>query len=937
MRRAPHRLAASLALLGFLLPLAAHAETDSAAAGLLAQAHLRPLGQLEDVQSRSVVLSDGRTLVTVSARDTWTGELLTETFHEGRPIDAARAAAEADAAWRARHGVLAAPLVARIGQAAADDLLDAGLWYAAEVPEEQSLLAASDDFAEDAVEGSTDSPAVPLLAEPAPRRAVPSTAEIEAHMLARGQEVRAAIAGPRADLLARLADADVEVLHACSITPSIVVRATPATLQRLARWPELGRIDDAPREGGPELNIGSPTSNAAPLTTDGLVDYSGTGTTVAVVEGGQVYPDNPHMEVHDTFAPSRQNWGDRGHATAVAGIIASRHPTHRGVAPYVRLLSANSVDTNPPPGAAIEDAIDWAVDEGAHILNLSWGRRDQDTPEFTYLDRKLDWIARYMNRLVVVSAGNQGAVDPQCEPTSAPRGTASPGRGFNVLTVGAYDDKNSRTWGDDHAWACSNFLPFPKGDNPLSGVHRKPDIDAPGVLIRSLGVPGLAPPLSDDYPLSRDMSGTSFAAPFVTGVAALLMQANQSLRGVAPTMVRAALTVGTPSTRSNSPALNGTAALHVLEEGHFHWKNATSAADFPMEYTVQLHEGQQVRSRITWTSNLAGNANGQAQNDMLPANLDLEVYRENGSLLTFSYGMDNPTELVTFTAPATETYTFRAVLTGSWNATGSTQYAWATYVSPRLLDRGSWRGYNRPPTRLGDFFEIRPQIAYATRPNQWRGVVLRQPATANFALEAWDGSWFDEPSAGNTTQVGRTMLRASEAGLGSLNFLMIDGNRWDPAAPHHLRVGRRGGTGTFSIQAADTIRVPANTSGRLGPYTMHANGGLFVVDLAFPPNARRTVTLEPSTGAASSNMALALYASTPSVPTSYIQSRIQHIALADSGGPGAGETLTYTHGFGTPASHGLAVYNHTNGTSPSFYLHFTAPEALDTIFANGFE
>lgn len=466
-------------------------------------------------------------------------------------------------------------------------------------------------------------------------------------------------------------------------------------------------------------------------------------------------------------------------------------------------------------------------------------------------------------------------------------------------------------------------------------MHRKPDIDAPGVNIVSLGIPDLTPPLSNDYPFSLGMNGTSFAAPFVSGVAAILMQADQSLRGVAPTMVRTALTVATPSMRSNSPALNGTAALHVLEEGLLHWKNVATAADFPMQYTVHLHKGQQVRSRITWTSNLAGNGDGQTANDMLPANLDIEVYREDGSLLTSSNGLDNPTELAIFTAPETETYTVKAVLTGSWDGSGSTQYAWATYVSPRLLDSGTWRSYNREPGRLGDFFEIRPQVAYGSLANRWRGVVLRQPATANHSLEAWNGSWFEEPTT--NTQTGRAKLVASAAGTGSLNFLMIDGNHWDPAVPHHVRVARGGGTGSFSIQAAGTLRIPATTVGRFGPYSMHANGGLFVVDLEFPPNSRRTVTLEPSPGAATSDMALALYQSFPAIPSSHVQARVLAIRQADSSGPGAGETLTWTHSDPAADNLGLAVYNHTSGTSPTFYLHFGAAEPADTIFRDGFD
>jgi len=140
---------------------------------------------------------------------------------------------------------------------------------------------------------------------------------------------------------------------------------------------------------------------------------------------------------------------------------------------------------------------------------------------------------------VVVSAGNAG-------PT--PSSITTPGSDPYVITVGAIDDNGTATTADDAVASWSS-----RGPTAIDGLA-KPDLAAPGRKVVSLRSPGstldvLLPdrvvagldPLAPAY---FRLSGTSMAAPVVTGVVALMLERNPAL---SPAQVKARLkTTATP-------------------------------------------------------------------------------------------------------------------------------------------------------------------------------------------------------------------------------------------------------------------------------------------------------------------------------------------------------------------------------------------------------
>ncbi len=175
------------------------------------------------------------------------------------------------------------------------------------------------------------------------------------------------------------------------------------------------------------------------------------------------------------------------HGTGMAGAIASRQRL-LGVAPSARLLAVHAFSSNAAKAESttynILKGLDWSVQEGARIINMSFAG-----PKDPSLERSLK--AAYDKGIVLIAAaGNAG-------PRSPP---LYPGADKNVIAVTATDI-------DDKLFT---------GANRGSYVA----VAAPGVDI-------LVPAPNAGYQLT---TGTSVAAAEVSGVVALLLERNPRLK-----------------------------------------------------------------------------------------------------------------------------------------------------------------------------------------------------------------------------------------------------------------------------------------------------------------------------------------------------------------------------------------------------------------------
>ncbi|MDH3206914.1 MAG: S8 family peptidase [Gemmatimonadota bacterium] len=186
---------------------------------------------------------------------------------------------------------------------------------------------------------------------------------------------------------------------------------------------------------------------------------------------------------------------DASHGTHVAGIVAAGRGNGigmDGIASGVQLMIVRAVPDGDERDKDIANAIRYAVDNGADILNMSFGKAF--SPQKDLVDASIRY-ADERGVLMIHAAGNDGE-DMDAKPSYPTPEYSVGGSATNWISVGAAH------WAvDSLAAAFSNY------------GQQRVDLFAPGVAILST-VPG------GDFDRN---DGTSMAAPVVTGVAALLM------------------------------------------------------------------------------------------------------------------------------------------------------------------------------------------------------------------------------------------------------------------------------------------------------------------------------------------------------------------------------------------------------------------------------
>lgn len=189
---------------------------------------------------------------------------------------------------------------------------------------------------------------------------------------------------------------------------------------------------------------------------------------------------------------------EEGHGTHVAGIIAAERNNGlgiNGVANNVSIMSIRAVPNGDEYDKDVALGIRYAVDNGAKIINESFGKAFSPNSEWVYDAIK---YAADNDVLIVHAAGNDGDDLDNLQSPSFPNDHKFSGSEYvdNVITVGAIDE----TYGSEMVSSFSNY-----------GAANV-DVFAPGGNIYS-SMP------ASEYEFQ---GGTSMAAPAVSGVAALI-------------------------------------------------------------------------------------------------------------------------------------------------------------------------------------------------------------------------------------------------------------------------------------------------------------------------------------------------------------------------------------------------------------------------------
>ena len=279
----------------------------------------------------------------------------------------------------------------------------------------------------------------------------------------------------------------------------------------------------------------------------------GAGVGVAIIDSGVTSGHDDlgsgrvvHFADFVDFQPLASD--EYGHGTHVAGIIAGSgydsNGARRGVAPAANLVVLKVLDGDGYGYISnVIAALDYAVEHRAQfnirVINLSVAAgvyESYNTDPLTLAAKR----AVRAGLVVVTAAGNLGR---NAQRAIQYGGITAPGNAPWVLTVGASSHNGTANRSDDSMAAFSSRGPS------FIDYTAKPDLVAPGVGIESLA--DATSTLFATHPAARlwgtldtatqpylSLSGTSMAAPVVTGTVALMMQANPALT---PNLVKAIL------------------------------------------------------------------------------------------------------------------------------------------------------------------------------------------------------------------------------------------------------------------------------------------------------------------------------------------------------------------------------------------------------------
>jgi serine protease AprX len=355
-----------------------------------------------------------------------------------------------------------------------------------------------------------------------------------------------------------------------------VVDLPNASLDDLAASPLVARISLDRLMAGAMERTGA-TVRATAVRQE--LGFDGTGIGVAVIDSGVTTSHDDLTSSHgastvvdfEDYVNGRAvTYDDYGHGTHVAGIVAGNGfdsgGARSGIAPGAHLISLKVLDA--AGRGHISDVIAALEYVIAHkdVFNIRVANLSVATG--VYESYNSDPLTLAASRaveagiVVVAAAGNRGR---DANGRDAYGGVTAPGNAPWVLTVGASSHMGTTRRWDDTMAAFSSRGP--------GAVDRgaKPDLVAPGVGIESLSDPYstfyttkskylLSGTVATWYLPYLSLSGTSMAAPVVSGTVALMLQADPALT---PNLVKAILQYTSQVYSSYDPLTEGAGFLNA--------------------------------------------------------------------------------------------------------------------------------------------------------------------------------------------------------------------------------------------------------------------------------------------------------------------------------------------------------------------------------------
>ena len=545
------------------------------------------------------------------------------------------------------------------------------------------------------------------------------------------------IGSMKAAIVSRLKelDADIHDDATCTEPSDVYVRATLAapSIHSLARSAHVGVIFLDNRAGISDLKDSMAIARSDLVHTNS--EHQGGGVKAAVFEEGPKDTSNLVFAGRYLNDPKESK-----HARLTSAIVKNVEADKpHGHAPACDLYSANSYDNA---------ALRWALSRGCTVISQSFHRFEEQTHADLQADDLLkDWLVKQRPYPTILqAAGNfwkndgSGMVPPETEYVNH--------KGYNTMSIGNHNDTADAVDGG----SVFRNPASPHGDREL------PEMCANGTGVSAVGL---------------TKSGTSFAAPAVAGVAALIQSVHSTLK-FWPESCRAILLASSNSKitgsswwaivgslrqdiKTGAGSLDAEAAVRIAQKNiqrdsdaiHSGWAyEQLKSSDFDsttkrakFKYNVEIPQGSYVDSdrvvvkiAIAWSSKV-GNANGQYTSS-LSANLDLLVWDENDEQVASSASFDNSYEVAEFTAKPNVKYKI-VIRAWSWTDSGSVWcgLAWTTRKTSWVVDQPGSSGVTS-----ASYTERFLQGGYETN-NDWTTVAAGGKNSA--VISFGDGKLFD--------------------------------------------------------------------------------------------------------------------------------------------------------------------------------------------------
>ncbi|MCD8002525.1 MAG: S8 family serine peptidase [Clostridia bacterium] len=325
--------------------------------------------------------------------------------------------------------------------------------------------------------------------------------------------------------------------------------------------------------------------------------YDGDGITIGFVEVDNGTTDSNNELKNLTIHCSGSTTSITDHGVKVVRLACGT----KGVATGIDTVYIYNIDKTGDE-YQLFSAMDWLTDCGCDVINCSFSNYTSGL--YYWTSAFLDYCARYWNVTVVSAAGNTGY------------GVADVAVGYNVVAVGATDKNNNIS-------AYSAYYSYPH----VAVI--KPTVCAPGTNIKF-------------STLTHD-SGTSYAAPMVTGVVAKLMDQYSYLKSYPEVVMAALIASATPvngqgdewDTYAGAGRINYEKACEAVENS-IRFEYSSDSLGYRFYKDISVSKNTTLKGVMVWLANQTTSSTSSSWSTQIHTDYDLFLTTTGNSELVSS-------------------------------------------------------------------------------------------------------------------------------------------------------------------------------------------------------------------------------------------------------------------------------------------------------------